>query len=198
MRFAVLRPLRRLIFILGLLSLAGGGLISATPATAQAPADAPDPARDATRESLRSLLATAGQRSDVDVQFRQSSKNPYNFVGSMTTGLKNSDSLEIVISVTKSATIGFRIYPHYKGGYINLLRAKAQSDLMMELLYLTDQNFLFWGADDQHDVFCGYTFTLESGFPADAIVIVLRSIRNTDKYVGEMRPMIDGSAAPAS
>jgi len=195
MHSSVLRPLRRLAFILGLLSLAGGGLISATPAAAQAPADAPDPARDATRESLRSLLATAGQRSDVDVQFRQSTKNPYNFVGSMTTGLKNCDSLEIVISVTKSSTIGFRVYPHYKGGYINLLRAKAQSDLMMELLYLSDQNFLFWGADDSRDVFAAYTFTLESGFPADAIVIVLRSIRNTDKFVGEMRPMIDGSAA---
>jgi len=198
MRLVVLRPLRRLIFILGLLSLVGGGLISATPAAAQAAADAPDPARDATRESLRSLLASAGQRTDVDVQFRQSTKNPYNFVGSMTTGLKNCDSLEIVISVTKSATIGFRVYPHYKGGYINLLRAKAQSDLMMKLLYLSDQNFLFWGADDSRDVFAGYTFTLESGFPADAIVIVLRSIRNTDKFVGEMRPMIDGSAAPAS
>ena len=198
MRLVVLRPLRRLIFILGLLSLVGGGLISATPAAAQAAADAPDPARDATRESLRSLLASAGQRTDVDVQFRQSTKNPYNFVGSMTTGLKNCDSLEIVISVTKSATIGFRVYPHYKGGYINLLRAKAQSDLMMKLLYLSDQNFLFWGADDSRDVFAGYTFTLESGFPADAIVIVLRSIRNTDKFVGEMRTMIDGSAAPAS
>jgi len=171
-------------------------VFGAAPAAAQS--DAADPARDATRESLRSLLATAGQRDDVSVQFRQSTKNPYNFVGSMTTGLKNCDSLEIVISVTKSATIGFRVYPHYKGGYINLLRAKSQSDLMMQLLYFSDQNFLFWGADDTRDVFSGYTFTLESGFPSDAIVIVLRSIRNTDKFVGQMRPMIDGSSAPAS
>jgi hypothetical protein len=202
MNHGALRPLRRLTLIVGLFGIACGALACAAPASAQAPAtaqpDAPDPARDATRESLRSLLATAGQRSDVDVQFRQSDKNPYNFVGLMKTGLKNCDSLEIVISVTKSATIGFRVYPHYKGGYINLLRAKAQSDLMMKLLYLSDQNFLFWGADDSRDVFAGYTFTLESGFPADAIVIVLRSIRNTDKFVGEMRPMIDGSAAPAS
>jgi hypothetical protein len=42
-------------------------------------------------------------------------------------------------------------------------------------------------------VFCGYTVTLESGFPDDAIVVILRSIRNTDKFVGEMRPFVDGT-----
>ena len=30
-------------------------------------------------------------------------------------------------------------------------------------------------------------------FPSDAIVIVLRSIRNTDKFVGQLRPFIDGT-----
>lgn len=198
MNRAALRPVRRLIFSLAVSTLVAGGMTGVSPAATQAQADAPDPARDATREALRSLLATAGQRSDVNVQFQQSTKNPYNFIGVMKTGLTNCDALEIVISVTKSATIGFRVYPHYKGGYINLLRAKAQSDLMMELLYLSDQNFLFWGADDTRDVFAAYTFTLESGFPSDAIMVVLRSIRNTDKYVGQMRPMIDGSSAPTS
>jgi hypothetical protein len=66
---------------------------------------------------------------------------------------------------------------------------------MRELLYLSDQNFLFWGADDTGDVFSGYTVTLESGFPRDALVTVLRSIHNTDKFVGQLRPFIDGTAA---
>ena len=162
-------------------------LLGSPPALAQSD-------RDATREQLRQVLTTAGQRSDVNVTFRQSTKNPYNFVGSMT-GLRNADNLEIVVSVTKSDTIGFRIYPHYKGGYINLGRARDTSGLMRRLLYYSDQNFLFWGADDTADVFCGYTVTLESGFPADAIVVILRSIKNTDKFVGEMRPYIDGTTA---
>lgn len=181
-------------FLAGALAvpLAGGASI----ASAQTAQD--DQARDATREALRKVLTTAGARSDVSVEFRQSTKNPYNFVGLMKTGLVNSDLLEIVISVTKSDTIGFRIYPHYKGSYINVARAKVPSALMRKLLYYSDQNFLFWGADDTDDVFSGYTFTLESGFPADGIVIVLRSIRNTDKFVGVLRPMIDGSTAPAS
>jgi hypothetical protein len=156
-------------------------------------ASAQSTSRDATREELRSLLSSTGQRSDVDVAFRQSTGNPYNFVGSMTSGMKNADSLEIVISVSQSDTIGFRVYPHYRGGYINVGRAKDMNGLMRKLLWYSDQNFLFWGADDTGDVFSGYTVTLESGFPQDAIVIVLRSIRNTDKYVGEMRPFIDGS-----
>ncbi len=96
--------------------------------------------------------------------------------------------------MTPNDTIGFRIYPHYNGGYINLARARDAGGLMRKLLYFSDQNFLFWGADDTQDVFTGYTITLESGFPRDAIVIVLRSIHNADKFVGEMRPLIDGSS----
>jgi len=153
-------------------------------------ANAQDTARDDTRTQLAQELQAAGARDDVNVAFHQSTKNPYNFVGLMTTGLTYSDSLEIVISVTKSATIGFRVYPHYKGKYINIGRAKNSTALMRKLLYLTDQNFLFWGADDTLDVFSGYTITLESGFPTDAITIVLRSIRNTDKFVGQLVPYI--------
>ena len=67
---------------------------------------------------------------------------------------------------------------------------------MRKLLNLSDHNFLFWGADDTGDVFAGYTFTLESGFPDKAIEIVLYSIAPLDQYVGQMRPFIDGSAAP--
>jgi hypothetical protein len=158
------------------------------------PASAQSTSRDTTREQLRSVLASAGARSDVNVAFRQSTKNPYNFVGTMS-GLTNSDYLEIVVSVTQSDTIGFRVYPHYRGNYINVSRATDPTGLMRRLLYYSDQNFLFWGADDTYDVFSGYTFTLESGFPSEGIVVVLRSIRNTDKYVGAMRPFIDGSAA---
>jgi hypothetical protein len=162
---------------------------------AAAPAFAQAPDRDATREKVRALLAAEQGRSDISVNFRQSTVNEYNFIGSMTTGLTNSESLEIVISVTKNSTIGFRVYPHYNNGYINVDRARDPSGLMKSLLNLTDQNFLFWGIDDSHDTFSGYTITLESGFPYDAMVIVLRSIRNTDKYVGPMRQYIDGSAA---
>jgi opacity protein-like surface antigen len=88
-------------------------------------AGAQSTSRDATREELRSVLSSAGQRSDVNVAFRQSTGNPYNFVGSMTSGMKNADSLEIVISVSQSDTIGFRVYPHYRGGYINVGRPKT-------------------------------------------------------------------------
>jgi hypothetical protein len=177
MRLKLLPPLLALVLL----------LLGALPAVAQ------DATRDATRERLATTLASAGQRADVNVAFRQSTKNPYNFVGSMTTGIANAESLEIVISVTKSSTIGFRIYPHYKGGYINLDKARDPSGFMRKLLYYSDQNFLFWGADETADVFCGYTVTLESGFPQEVIVIVLRSIRNTDMFVGQLRPFVDGS-----
>jgi hypothetical protein len=148
-----------------------------------------DASRNRTRESLAALLDKAGP--DINVAFRQSTKQPFNYVGVLKQGLVASDSFEIVISVTVNETIGFRIYPHYKGGYINVDRVNDRPALMRLLLRLSDRAFLFWGADESGDIFTGYTFTLESGFPEEAIRIVLRSIVNSDKFVGEMRPMLD-------
>jgi hypothetical protein len=151
--------------------------------------------RNRTRERLAQLLEKAGPA--INVAFSQSQKQPYNYVGSLRTGLVNTESFEIVISVTPKETLGFRIYPHFNKGYINVDNAKDRASLMRLLLRLSDRAFLYWGADEAGDVFTGYTFTLESGFPEEAIKIVLRSIVNSDKFVGEMRPFIDGSSAGA-
>jgi len=150
-------------------------------------------ARLRTREQLAQLLDKAGP--DIKVSFSQSQKQPFNYVGTLRTGLINAESFEIVISVTSKGTIGFRIYPHYNKGYINVDKVKNSLGLMRLLLRLSDRAFLYWGADETGDIFTGYTFTLESGFPEEAIKIVLRSIVNSDKFVGEMRPFIDGTGA---
>ncbi|HEV2827702.1 MAG TPA: hypothetical protein VGW76_08850 [Pyrinomonadaceae bacterium] len=150
-------------------------------------------ARERTRARLAQLLEKAGP--EVKIDFRQSQKQPFNYVGSLTTGLANADSFEVVVSVTAKDTIGFRVYPHYNRGYVNVDRAKDRAALMRLLLRLSDRAFLFWGADETGDIFTGYTFTLESGFPDEAIKIVLRSIVNSDKFIGEMRPFIDGTTA---
>ena len=146
-------------------------------------------ARMQTRDKLAQLLVKAGPT--ISVAFKQSQKQPFNYVGTLTTGLAHAESFEIVISVTAKDTIGFRIYPHYKNGYINPSKIKDPAGLMRLLLRLSDRAFLFWGLDETGDVFTGYTFTLESGFPDEAIKIVLRSILNSDKFVGEMRPFLD-------
>ena len=149
-----------------------------------------DAARVKTREQLSALLNRVGPK--IKVAF--SEKQPFNFNGKMTEGLTNSDSLEIVIGITTKQTIGFRIYPHYKGGYINVEKAKNSMALMRQLLRLSDQAFLYWGMDDTSDVFAGYTFTLESGFPEEAVTVVLLSIVNLDKLVGDMKAAIDGAS----
>ncbi|MFN2492530.1 MAG: hypothetical protein ABR501_06565 [Pyrinomonadaceae bacterium] len=151
-------------------------------------------ARIKTRTQLAQLLEKVGP--EIKVAFSQSEKQPFNYVGSLKTGLTYADSFEIVISVTPKATIGFRIYPHYKGKYVNIDKAKNRANLMRLLLRLSDRAFLFWGADDSGDVFTGYTFTLESGFPEAAIRVVLRSIANSDKFVGEMRRFLDDNPTP--
>lgn len=149
--------------------------------------------RNRTREQLAELLEKAGP--EIKVDFKRSQKQPYNYVGILRTGLVNAESFEIVISVTPKETIGFRIYPHYNKGYINVDKVKDRAGFMKLLLRLSDRAFLFWGADEAGDIFTGYTFTLESGFPEEAIKIVLRSIANSDKFIGELRPFIDGTSA---
>jgi hypothetical protein len=150
-----------------------------------------DLARDKTRERLTALLQRVGP--DMNVAFKPSPKSPFVFTGVMRDGLKNVEQFEIVISVTTKETIGFRVFPHYKGAYINIDKARNPTQLLRKLAQLNDSTFLFWGADESGDVFTGYTFTLESGFPDKSIEIVLSSIRNSDEFVGQMRAAIDGS-----
>ncbi len=150
--------------------------------------------RDATREKLRTVLDTAGTK--INVSFRQSDKQPYNFVGVLKTGLKNADAFEIVISVSAEDTIHFRIFPHYGNAYVNVDKVSSTETLLRQMARFSDQNFLFWGADGSGDIFAGYNFTLESGFPEASIRVVLNSVAKLDAFVGKMRPAIDGSAAP--
>lgn len=182
--------MRRKLFIAALALL-----VCAQAAPAQTAHDT-EASRLATRERLRQLLAAAGPKNGINIAFRQSDKQPFNFIGVKRDGLTNTDALEVVIGVTPNETIGFRIYPHYKGSYINLNKAKDAGGLMRLLLNMNDQNFLFWGADSTKDIFAGYTFTLESGFPDRAIEVVLYSVAPIDKFVGQMRPFVDGSSAP--
>lgn len=149
--------------------------------------------REETRARLDKLLTEVGPA--INVSFTQSQKQPFNYVGTLRTGLVNAESLGIVISVTANDTIGFRIYPHYKNGYINVDKVMDRAALMRLLLRLSDRAFLYWGADESGDIFTGYTFTLESGFPAEAITVVLKSIVNSDRFVGEMRPLLDAPIA---
>lgn len=186
--------MRRIILVALLLCAASSHALAAQQPTPQQK----EAARIATREQLRKLLETSGPRKGIGITFRQSDKQPFNFVGVLKDGLTNAESLEVVIGVTNDATIGFRIYPHFKNSYINADKAKNSAGLMRLLLNLSDRNFLFWGVDKSGDVFAGYTFTLESGFPEKSAEVVLFSIPLLDKFVGEMRPFVDGSATPVA
>ena len=153
-----------------------------------------EPTREKTRDRLGALLGRIGP--DLKIDFKQSTKNPFNFLGELKEGLTNSNSFEILVSVGTQQTISIQAYPKYNGAYINIDKARNAMQLLRKLVLLNDSAFLFWGADSTGDVFTGYMFTLESGFPDEAIKIVLQSIHNSDKYVGEMRPSIDGTSAP--
>ena len=179
-----------LVFLLALSAVAAAQPAHQTqPTTTTAPTSQETASRDATREKLRTLLNTEGPK--MNVAFKQSEKQPYNFVGIMSTGLTNADSFEIVVLVSGQDTIHFRIYPRYKGAYLNIDKASNSAALMRQMVRFSDKNFLYWGADDTFDIFAGYNFTLESGFPDASIRVVLGSIPKIDQFVGEMKGSID-------
>jgi hypothetical protein len=167
-------------------------LLFALPGTAAAQAADVDANRIAMRDRLERLLTSYG--STVNIEFHRSEKNPFNIFGFLRTGLSNSSEMEVVLGITAKSTINVRVFPKYNGNYVNLDKARNSGELARQMLHMTNANFMFWGVDDGGDLFAGFTFTLESGFPDEAMKIVLRSIRNLDEYVGQMRPNIDGTA----
>jgi hypothetical protein len=148
-----------------------------------------DAGRDATRERVRSALRDIGPR--MNVNFRQSDKQPYNFVGSLQEGLTNSESMEILIMVGHNDILTVQVYPHLPGNkYINIDRASNSTGLLRKMMSYNDGEFFTWGMDDVYDCFAQFTFTLESGFPSEALDVVLRSVPLLDKKVGEMSLLI--------
>ena len=107
----------------------------------------------------------------------------------MTQGLTNAESFEILVIITPKETMGVQVYPHVNGGYINVDKASDSEGLKSKLLNYNDSHFLYWGMDDEHDIFAMFNFTLESGFPLESFEIVLRSIENLDEYVGELKDL---------
>jgi hypothetical protein len=165
--------------------------LCAPAAQAQAPAgQTPNPQRDAVREQVRATLTTFAPT--LGMTFHQSTKQPYNFGGTLTSGLTYSDELEIVVVVGSQKTLGVEVYPHYKGGYINLKKARDPDTLAARLLRLNNDGFFYWSADEQYDLHVDFNFTLESGYPEAAFRTVLESVHNLDKVVGDLRPLIDG------
>lgn len=175
-----MKPISRLVIAVAGIAFAAGA------AGAQQIDDAK---RTSNRVKLAQLLDDAGP--DVNISFRRSTTQPYNYSGELTTGLTHAESFEIVFGVTDVDTYSLKAYPKYKGGYVNVDKAKNPAALMRALLRLSSRTFLFWGVDNEGDAFAAYTFTLESGFPEEAIRVVLRSIVIHDRFVGELRSLID-------
>lgn len=175
--------MRAVIWLSVMLSLEGG-------VAAAEPVDTvPTSTRVETRTRLEALLDTTAKSLGFRRWYRDGN-NPFNIELFYDRGLRYASRLEIVISVTRQNTIGFRVFPHWNGpgerDYLDLDEARDPAGLMKEALRLSDQNFLFWAMDDSHDLFAGYTITLESGFPQEAVRIVLRSIPLVDDSVGEL------------
>ncbi len=143
--------------------------------------------RQATQAKVKATLDSYGQ-NDSGITFHQVAKNPFNFAGTLSSGLKNASMLEAVVSVTDDNTINVVVYPHLDGKYVNIVKSKHGAALARKLLELNYRTFFTWGADDTDDVYAAYKFTLESGYPEDSLRTALTSIPLLDQFVAEYRP----------
>jgi len=144
-----------------------------------------DEVRAETRNRLDSLLHAYGPA--LKMRFYRDSDDPFQFGGVLDKDLRYAWRFELVINVTPQNTIGIRAYPMFSDR-INMENVRDPNGLARQILRFTVHNFLHWGVDD---VFAAYTFTLESGFPEEAIKVVLRSIPLVDESVGEIVQFID-------
>ena len=147
-----------------------------------------DSVQVATRDKLRTLFATYGPAKE----FRwYRTDDPFVMQGFLDKGLIHTPRFEVYVTVTTRKTIWFRVYPQFSGDYINLDQVTEPQVVMQKLLRDSYRNFFFWGADDNLDVFAGFEFTLESGFPEEAVKVVIRSIPLIDQSVAELVPFIE-------
>jgi hypothetical protein len=142
-----------------------------------------------TSDRLEALLSTYPPA--LAMRFHRNQKDPFTIKGTINGGLHYASSFDVIINITRQNTIGFRVYPRYEGIHINIDGASDPSGLMRRMLRLSEQNFLFWAADNDSDVFAGYTITLESGFPEESIKEVVLSLPLVDESVGQLGNFVD-------
>ena len=144
--------------------------------------------RDSTCRQLETLLSTYGPAREM--RFQRSADQPFDIVGVFDKPMMYVSRFEIIVNVSRQRTIGFRVYPRWHGAHINLDRVHRRTVFMERLLRDADQSFLHWALDQNRDLFAGFTFTLESGFPDDAIEVVIRSVPLLDRPLGELIPLM--------
>jgi hypothetical protein len=144
----------------------------------------------AARDQLEALLYTYPPARAM--HFHRRPGDPFAIDGYLRDGLTYAPDFKIVVVVTPRRTITFRIFPAYDGyGYLELAHVRDPDGVMQKLLQFSYHSFFFWGVNDGLAVFAGYTFTLESGFPEEAIKVVVRSIPLIDGPIGELVDFIE-------
>jgi hypothetical protein len=123
--------------------------------------------------------------------FRSADNDPFQIEGVLDKGLHYESRFELQFNVTPQNTIGVRVYPTLYNERIDIDDARDSKGLARQLLHFSAHDFFSWGVDDASNVFARFTFTLESGFPEEAIKVVLRSIPLLDDSVGEMVNFIE-------
>lgn len=113
------------------------------------------------------------------------------FYGIFDQRLRYAERFEVRITITPQNTVWMRVYPEWGGHRINLDRVRDPNGLARTLLRLSYHNFFFWGTTDDSDLFAGFQFTLESGFPEESFKEVIKSIPLIDDSVGEINNFTD-------
>lgn len=162
-------------------------VLSATSVWGSAAQTNADALRARTRDRLFALVRTYAPT--LHFKIYRHDDDPFTIEAIYDKDLKHAPRFETWISVTRQQTIQFRVYTQWYEGYLNIDKAQDSDGFMQRLLQLSDKDFFFWAADEDKDVFAGFTFTLESGFPEEAIKVVIRSIPLLDRDIGELEPI---------
>lgn len=161
-----------------------GVVLSASGVWASAAQTNADALRARTRDRLFALVRTYAPSQHFKIY--RDDDDPFTIEAVYDKDLEYSRRFYTWISVTRQQTIQFRVYTLWYDGNLNIDKAQDSDALMQRMLQLSDKGFFFWAANEDKDVFAGFTITLESGFPEEAIKVVIRSIPLIDPMIGEL------------
>jgi hypothetical protein len=157
-----------------------------------APADASAVAT-ATFANIQKLLEAEGSRLNLGAAFRPLNSG-LESAAVVTDGLTKAEKLEVHIDAISNpaGTVRLRVYPLYRGTYVNVSHAEDQAALMRVLLgpaRISGPCVYSWKIDKDGDIYDTCILTSDN-FPYASIVTALKDIRHVDRIFGEWRSLL--------
>jgi hypothetical protein len=113
----------------------------------------------------------------MNVEWKVDSKDPNVFRVTKTTGLKQAQRVEVIITdIPDNDLVTLRAFPQAAGKYLSLSAASNSTGLMREMLSKNATAFGAYFVDEDGDIGFRYVFTTEDGLGYDSFKVAVTEL----------------------